>query len=121
MTKDEDKILDWRSTGRRKARRALYYAYTPYACVGYLLPDGSRFNCGKTTKEPPKDAPKWFDEIWPEENRVLDYPLEADHESKDFKNNEIEYLNFKCKSCHRLDDNKTDKGTPQVVVNLWTE
>jgi len=121
MTKDENKILDWRSTGRRKARRALYNAYIPYKCVGYLLPDGSRFNCGKTTIEPPKDAPHHFDEIWPEKNRVLTVQLEADHETKDFKNNELDYVNWKCKSCHRFDDNRTEKGVPQVSTNLWVE
>ena len=57
--RDEDKILDWRSTGRRKARRVLYQAFVEYKCA----------DCGKTTKEPPKDAPSHFNEIWPEEQR----------------------------------------------------
>jgi hypothetical protein len=109
------------STGRRKARRALYNAYVPYKCVGYLLEDGSRFICDKTTIEPPKDAPHHFDEIWPTELRVLEVQLEADHESKDFQNNELEYVNWKCKSCHRMDDKKTAKGVPQHTVNLWVE
>lgn len=119
MTKDESKIKDWRSTGRRKARRELYNSYTPYACVGYRLPDGSRSHCHKTSKEPPKDAPRWFDEIWPEENRVLDYQLEADHESKDWTNNELDYLNWKCKVCHKKDDSATAKGVAQTTVNYW--
>jgi hypothetical protein len=109
LTKDESKILDWRSTGRRKARRTLYAAYVPYACV----------HCGKTSEEPPKDAPAWFDEIWPEENRVLDYPLQADHETKDYQNNEVENINWKCSPCHKKDDGKTAKGEPQTTKNYW--
>ena len=119
MTKDEDRIKDWRSTGRRKARRELYANYVPYRCVGYLLPGGSRYNCGKTTKEPPKDAPAWFSEIWPDNLRVLDVQLEADHESKDYRNNELDYINWKCKSCHRLDDNQTDKGVAQKTMRYF--
>jgi hypothetical protein len=119
MTRDESKILDWRSTGRRKARRSLYNAYVPYACVGYLQDDGTRFTCNKTTIQPPKDAPKWFEEIWPEELRVLEVQLEADHESKDYTNNELDYVNWKCKSCHRLDDSRTEKGVPQKTENYW--
>lgn len=118
--KDEDKILDWRSTGRRKARGNLFKAFVPFKCVGHRLPDGSRTICNKTTREPPKDAPNWFDEIWPTELRVLD-SLEADHESKDFTNNEVEAVNWKCKSCHRLDDNATDKGVAQVTQRLWLD
>ncbi len=117
--KDQSKIKDWRSTGRRIARRTLYKGRVPYKCVGYRLPDGSRFNCGKTTIEPPKDAPRYFDEIWPEEQRVLESQLEADHESKDYQINTLEALNWKCKSCHRKDDSATDKGVAQVTTNYW--
>lgn len=109
MTKDESKIIDWRSTGRRKARRALYAAFVPYKCV----------HCGKTSKEPPKDAPHHFEEIWPEENRVLDYQLQADHESKDYENNELDYINWKCQPCHKADDKQSAKGEPQSTVSYW--
>ena len=109
MTKDESKIKDWRSTGRRKARRVLYNAYVPYKCV----------HCGKTTIEPPKDAPKHFDDIWPTEARVLIDQLQADHESKDYQNNELDYINWKCRKCHRADDRKTEKGVAQRSVNYW--
>jgi len=120
MTKDESKILDWRSTGRRKARRELYEARVPYRCVGYLLPDKvSRFECNKTTIHPPKDAPKFFSEIWPEENRVLKSQLQADHESKDFTINIVEKLNWKCPPCHRKDDKQTIPGVAQSTVNYW--
>src|SRR5262245_28963620 len=109
MTLDESKIKDWRSTGRRKARRALYQAWVPYCCV----------DCKRTSMEPPKDAPAWFEEIWPEENRVLDYQVQADHESKDYTNNEVEFLNWRCASCHRMADNKTAKGVAQKILDVW--
>ena len=103
MTKDESKIKDWRSTGRRKARRELYNSYVPYACV----------ECGLTTVEPPKDAPKHFSEIWPEFGRVLKSQLQADHESKDYTNNELDAINWRCVSHHRLADKQTGKGEAQ--------
>jgi len=113
MTLDESKIKDWRSTGRRKARRALFDARVPYACA----------DCGVTSKEPPKELTDkqklFFDEIWPEENRILDYPLQADHESKDYQNNELEYINWRCSPCHRKADSKTGKGEAQTTVNVW--
>lgn len=100
MTKDESKIIDWRSTGRRKARRALFAAYVEYICC----------DCGVTVKEPPKDAPKHFEEIWPEVRRELDYQLQADHETKDYTNNDIEFLKWRCQPCHKAHDNLTGKG-----------
>lgn len=102
--KDEDKILDWRSTGRRKLRRALYHARVDYKCI----------DCGVTSIEPPKDAPKWFDEIWPEENRVLDYQLQADHETKDLRINDVEYGNWRCNPCHKKHDRTTGVGESTV-------
>ena len=54
--KDESKIIDWRSTGRRKARKALYLSYQEFKCE----------ECGATNVEAPKDAPYLFDEIWPD-------------------------------------------------------
>ena len=109
MTKDESRIKDWRSTGRRKARRELYAAFVEYKCV----------HCGKTTKEPPKDAPRHFEDIWPEENRVLDYQLQADHESKDYTNNELDYINWKCAPCHQKDDRAVKPGEAQKSINYW--
>lgn len=118
MTLDESKILDWRSTGRRKARRALYKARVDYSCVGYTDERG-RHECGATTLEPPKDAPRWFEDIWPERNRVLDYQLQADHESKDFTNNDLDHINWRCARCHKLQDRQTDKGVAQRKSNMW--
>lgn len=105
--RNEDNIVDWRSTGRRKARRELYNSYVPFKCA----------DCGKTSKSPPKDAPPWFEEIWPEENRVLDYSLQADHESKDLTLNDISQLNWRCAPCHKLRDNQTEKGKSTVEAN----
>lgn len=110
MTLDEDKIKDWRSTGRRKGRRTLFSEYVEYKCA----------DCGVTSKEPPKDAPKWFDEIWPEERRELDYSLQVDHESKDIEDNTIDNLNWRCSPCHIKRDRKTEKGvSTKEEVNFW--
>lgn len=109
MTKDETRIKDWRSTGRRKARRSLFQSYVPFKCE----------DCGKTSKKAPKDAPTWFDEIWPEEKRVLDYSLQADHKSKDLTNNEVENLAWRCAPCHKLADNKTSVGESTIKHNFW--
>jgi hypothetical protein len=116
--KNEDKIKDWRSTGRRKARKELFNSYVEYSCVGYIR-DGIRNQCGKTVIEPPKDAPPWFDEIWPEENRVLVAQLQADHETKDVTVNDVSFLNWRCPSCHKLQDSQTDKGVETVKIDYW--
>jgi len=118
MTKDETKIKDWRSTGRRKARRALYEAMVPYRCAGFDK-GAEHFSCGKTTIKPPEDAPKWFDEIWPEDNRTLESQLQADHKSKDLTNNNIDHLDWRCPSCHRYQDQQTEKGQAQSTVDFW--
>lgn len=103
--KDESRIKDWRSTGRRKARKELFANYVPFMCVGT-----EEHDCGKTSKKPPMDAPPWFEELWPEENRVLDYSLQADHETKDVTNNDINELAWRCAACHKEHDIKTEKG-----------
>ena len=105
--KDESKIQDIRSTGRRIARRTLFNSREPYKCAG--VPE-LNIVCGKTSMEPPKDAPSFFDEIWPEDNRVLGYPLQADHESKDLWNNDLQHINWRCQPCHKKHDNMSEKG-----------
>jgi hypothetical protein len=109
MTKDDGKIKDWRSTGRRKARSALFKARVEFKCV----------DCGRTSKQPPKDAPAWFQDIWPDTNRVLDYSLQADHESKDLMHNTIDKLNWRCAKCHKEQDSKTGKGEATVKDDFW--
>lgn len=118
----DDKIIDWRSTGRRKARRALFRSEMPYACAGYIDSDGNHHPCGKTTKEVPKELPisvSQFELIWPEENRVLENQLQADHEDKDLTNNDVSNLNWRCSSCHKNQDKKTDKGVSQNVDKIF--
>lgn len=119
MTRDDSQIEDWRSTGRRKARRALFNAYIPFKCVGWTNTlTGKAYVCGKTTREPPKDAPKHFDEIWPLESRVLNpQSLQADHESKDMQVNDIQDLNWRCASCHKYQDKQTAVGERTVSQN----
>lgn len=107
--KDEDKVIDWRSTGRRKARKELYVNYVPYECD----------TCKRSVKFPPKDAPLWFEEIWPEERRVLDSQLQAQHMTKDLTQNSVQFLKWLCPSCHKLEDSKTEKGVSVIdQVNL---
>jgi hypothetical protein len=106
MTKNEDLIKDWRSTGRRKARRELFNNYVEFKCVG----------CGRTSKEPPKDAPKHFDEIWPEANRTLDYSLQANHKTKNYRDNDVSLLEWLCQPCHKERDSSTGKG--ESTVNM---
>lgn len=118
MARDEN-IIDWRSTGRRKARRALFAARVDFKCVGYTDESGTYHSCGKTTYSPPKDAPSWFDELWPTERRVLSpQALQADHESKDLQDNDVEDLNWRCSSCHKLADAQTDKGESRIVNDI---
>lgn len=104
MTLDESKIKDWRSTGRRKLRRALYRAYVTYRCR----------RCKVTTKEPPSDAPPWFEEIWPKKDRVLDYPLQANHKSKNLTDNSEENGEWLCAPCHKYVDSQTEKGVSTI-------
>jgi len=113
MTKNDERIIDWRSTGRRKARRALFNAFEPFKCVGYTK-KGIKHECGKTSREPPKDAPVWFEEIWPRENRVLDYSLQADHLTKDLTENDVAHLGWRCASCHRSSDAQTEIGESTI-------
>lgn len=108
MTKGAPK--DVRSTGRKRARAVLFNIRRPFFCVGYEDPDGQHHPCGKTSQEPPKDAPSFFNEIWPEENRVLGYTLQADHENKNLLDDDPANLNWRCASCHKLSDQQTEKG-----------
>src|SRR5215468_113203 len=104
MTKNEDRIKDWRSTGRRKARRELYANYVDYKCAV----------CGVTAKEPPKDAPRWFEDLWPVERRELNYQLQANHMTKDYTQNDIDVLEWLCEPCHKIKDSQTGKGESTV-------
>lgn len=118
MSRD-DLVKDWRSTGRRRARKALFDANAEFKCVGYTDSNGKYHSCGKTTTRPPKDAPTNFNELWPAENRVLSpFSLQADHESKDLRNNSIEDLAWRCASCHKESDKQTAKGESTKTIDL---
>jgi hypothetical protein len=114
------KMVDPRSTGRRRARKTLFDSYADYKCVGYQK-GNKTVECGKTSVNPPKDAPSHFSEIWPEENRVITTSLQADHESKDMYNNDEDEINWRCPSCHKYQDLQTSKGEATVEVDnkLW--
>jgi len=81
-------------------RGVLFKARVPYACA----------NCGKTTKKPPQEKPKWFAELWPETNRVLEYGLDAQHIDKDLTNCTLDNGKWLCRSCHLLEDRSTAVG-----------
>jgi hypothetical protein len=105
LTKNEDNIKDWRSTGRRKARRTLYKNYISYECI----------DCGVTSRTPPKDAPRNFHDLWPivvklAEGKVIDAQLQADHETKDLTDNDLDFINWRCPVCHKKRDSQTEKG-----------
>lgn len=101
-------VQDWRSTGRKRGRRTLFEERRSFSCVGH-----HGIHCGKTTSSPPPDAPSWFEEIWPEENRVLSQ-LQVDHENKDYTDNDPSNLEWRCASCHKLADSETEKGVSRV-------
>jgi hypothetical protein len=109
-------ILDWRSTGRKRGRRALYEIRRQFVCVGVEALD---ISCSKTTKRKPTDAPDWFEELWPKKNRVLTQ-LQVDHLNKDFTDNDPSNLVWRCPSCHRLADNMTGVGESQIDDGGWT-
>ena len=104
MRVNTDNVKDWRSTGRKRGRKILYETRRAFQCVGW-----GEYWCGKTTEFPPPDAPAWFEDIWPEDDRVLTQ-LQVDHESKDYTDNDPANLNWRCPSCHRFADNTTGKG-----------
>ena len=106
--KDESKIVDWRSTGRRIGRRALYAAYVEYKCQ----------TCGRTVIEPPKDAPRWFEEIWPVERRELESQLQVQHISKDVTNNDLASIKWLCPSCHKIEDSTTEVGEAVETIDF---
>ena len=113
MRQNTQQVKDWRSTGRKRGRRILYETRRPFACVGWTNEYGVEMPCGKTTIDPPPDAPSWFEEIWPEEDRVLSQ-LQVDHENKDYTDNDPANLDWRCASCHRNADNLTEKGVSRV-------
>jgi hypothetical protein len=115
VRQNTDNVKDWRSTGRKRGRKILYESYRTFVCVGWTDSDNVYHACGKTTAQPPPDAPSWFEEIWPEDNRVLQASLQVDHENKDYTDNDPANLEWRCNSCHRFADNLTEKGVSRIA------
>lgn len=103
MTKNEEAIKDLRSTGRRRARKTLFVSRREFKCE----------TCGRTTAVAPKDAPEWFNEIWPTERREVTQ-LQAQHTTKDLLDNDEAHLKWLCPSCHKLEDQQTAVGESTV-------
>lgn len=92
--KQRRRVIDWRSTGRRRGRRVLYEEGESYEC----------FLCHRTSIEPPKDAPENFEDLWPKKNRSLKYPLQVNHINKDYTDNDPSNLQWACAPCHKVVD-----------------
>jgi len=113
-SRNDGQVQDWRSTGRRRARGILFDSRVDYACVGFNDPTTHLLvPCERTSMAPPKDAPRWFQDIWPEQNRCISSQLQADHLDKDVTHNTIENLVWRCPSCHKIQDQQTEKGMAQ--------
>lgn len=96
MTKDIERIKDLRSTGRKRARAILLK----------LVEEGEReykcVDCGYIPSIP-----------WTEKSRSGDI-LDADHENKNWADNDPSNINFRCRKCHYKKDRATDKGVSSV-------
>lgn len=97
---------DLRSTGRKRARKVIFETRRPWECR----------ICKKSTINPPPDAPEWFDEMWPEGNRVLEstYSLQVQHINKQLMDVDPVNLEVLCASCHKLEDSQTSKGVSLI-------
>lgn len=104
-------VQDERSTGRKRGRKALFESGREFKCVG--VPE-KNIVCGKTTAKPPPDAPRNFEDMWPEELRVLSQ-LQVDHENKEWMDNDPANLEWRCASCHRIHDNMSGVGESTVA------
>jgi len=93
-------VVDWRSTGRKRLRKALFEEEVPYKCN----------QCGRTSVKPPPDAPPYFEDIWPEEKRVLAYSLQANHINKDITDNDPANGEWLCALCHKALDSMSAVG-----------
>lgn len=89
---------DPRSTQRKRARQILFKSGRPYICE----------HCGKSPKTLPQGSPKNL-ELAPVGMRTVKQ-LEANHKSKNIMDNDLANLQWLCSSCHKLADNKVQKG-----------
>lgn len=100
MARQRKVVVDWRSTGRKRLRRALFDDQVPFLCN----------LCGRTVISPPPDAPKDFEDLWPEEKRVLEYSLQANHINKDITDCDPANGEWLCSLCHKFKDSQTGVG-----------
>lgn len=92
--KQRKRVKDWRSTGRKRGRRILFEEQVEFKCQ----------SCGRTSNKPPPDAPEYFEDLWPEELRLLDYSLQVNHINKDYTDNDPSNLQWLCEPCHKAAD-----------------
>lgn len=96
MTKDDERIKDWRSTGRKRARRILLA----------LVEAGEREYVCEECRHVPSIP-------YTETSRSGDF-LDANHKNKDWKDNDPANLEFLCRDCHYKKDRSTAKGVSVV-------
>jgi len=101
LVKQRKRIIDMRSTGRKRGRATLFREWVPFVCNGW---------CERTSVKPPPDAPEWFEELWTEEKRELNYSLQVNHINKDISDNDPANLEWLCADCHKLKDSQTGVG-----------
>lgn len=94
--RDDEKIKDLRSTGRKRARAILIKA------VKEGLRDYKCIDCGHIPSTPME-----------EKTRSGDF-LDADHENKNWADNDLVNLNWRCRPCHYKKDRATDKGVSAI-------
>lgn len=96
MTKDIERIKDLRSTGRKRARALLIK----------LVQEGEReykcIDCGHVPSTP-MDV----------KTRSGDF-LDADHENKNWADNDPANVNWRCRPCHYKKDRATEKGVSSI-------
>lgn len=92
MTKDDDRIRDKRSTGRKRGRRVLIElcerGERSYTCA----------ECGHVPSKSYKDS-----------SRSGDF-LDCNHKNKNWLDNDPDNLEWVCRKCHYAKDRATDKG-----------
>lgn len=108
----KDEPDDPRSTGRKRGRKVLETIGRPYWCGStddggiidrvVLRKDGGTVKVGCGRSPTVEDAPGGY------------YPgmaqLEVNHINKDILDNDPVNLEWLCKSCHKNQDNQTEKG-----------
>lgn len=94
---------DLRSTGRRRARKALFDSGITFECA----------HCGAVPQVMPKDFPRKNPPPLGRSSKTCTR-LEAQHKNKDMSDNDVGNLEFLCPSCHKNADKVTAKGVSTV-------